>query len=214
MEIGEGAFAESAILNYAELSYKLERYMQAYEGYTTLAGMALLDNNRYVGLLGIMRSEYKMKEYAAAIEAADSLEASPFCDENALRELRYVKAKSYIALSDREQAASLLAVLAEEPATPEGAEANYLIIQETYDSGRFEDVENLVYDFSASASPQTYFLAKAFIVLGDSFAERDEWEQAKATFESILQNYASPEEGDDIVPQVKMRLEKMAEMGL
>ena len=125
-----------------------------------------------------------------------------------------MKAKSYIALSDREQAASLLAVLAEEPATPEGAEANYLIIQETYDSGRFEDVENLVYDFSASASPQTYFLAKAFIVLGDSFAERDEWEQAKATFESILQNYASPEEGDDIVPQVKMRLEKMAEMGL
>lgn len=214
MQIGEGAFAESATANYAEISYRLERYMQAYEGFSTLAEIARLDNNRYAALLGLMRSLYKLNDYERAIDAAADLEASPYCDAAALRELTYIKAKSYIALSDRNAAAPLLAALAEEPGTPEGAEASYLIIQEVYDSGRFEDVEQLVYDFAEKAGGQAYFLARAFVVLGDSFAERDEWEQAEATFRSIQENYRAPQGGDDIEVQVKMRLDMMEEMGL
>lgn len=214
MQIGEGAFAESATLNYAEISYRLERYMQAYEGFSTLEGIAVSDNNRYTALLGVMRSQYRLKNHAGAIAAADNLAASPYCDESALTELTYVKAKSYIALSDREHAAPLLDALAEHPQTPEGAEAAYIIIQETYDSGKFAEVEPLVYDLAGRAGGQTYFLARAFIVLGDSFAERDEWEQARATFESILDNYRPSGEDDDIRQQVEMRLDKMEEMGL
>ena len=67
MRIGEGAYAESATLNYAELSYALERYAQAYEGYSTLAEIAALDNNRYTALTGVMRSKFRMKDYAGAI---------------------------------------------------------------------------------------------------------------------------------------------------
>lgn len=214
MRIGEGAYAESATLNYAELSYALERYAQAYEGYSTLAEIAALDNNRYTALTGVMRSRFRMKDYAGAITAADKLQESPYCDERAVRELCYVKAKSYIALSDRESAAPLLEKLAADPQTDEGAEATYILIQEVYDSGRFEDVENMVYAFSDAAPSQQYFLARSFIVLGDSFAERDEWEQAKATFESIRDNYRASGEGDDISAQVQMRLDRIAEMGL
>lgn len=201
-------------MNYAELSYALERYAQAYEGYSTLAEIAALDNNRYTALTGVMRSKFRMKDYAGAITAADKLQESPYCDERAVRELCYVKAKSYIALSDRESAAPLLEKLAADPQTDEGAEATYILIQEVYDSGRFEDVENMVYAFSDAAPSQQYFLARSFIVLGDSFAERDEWEQAKATFESIRDNYRASGEGDDIAAQVQMRLDRIAEMGL
>jgi hypothetical protein len=56
-----------------------------------------------------------------------------------------------------------------------------------------------------------YWLAKSFIVLGDSFAERDEWEQAKATFESVKDGYEPSREHDDVIEQVEMRLSKLRE---
>lgn len=214
MKIGEGAFAESATLNYAELSFRLERYQQAYEGYATLGEISRLDANKYVSLVGVMRSKYALKEYENTINAAGKVIESPSCDENMARQARYIMAKSYIALSDRDSATPILKELSSQPQTDEGAEASYLLIQEVYDSGRFDEVEALVYDFAAKAQNQTYFLAKAFIVLGDSFAERDEWEQAKATFNSIKDNYKAPEGGDDIAGQIEMRLSRLEEAGI
>ena len=52
-------------------------------------------------------------------------------------------------------------------------------------------------------------LAKSFIVLGDSFAEREEFEQAKATFESVRDGYEPSGPDDDVIDDVTMRLKKM-----
>ena len=48
-------------------------------------------------------------------------------------------------------------------------------------------------------------------MLGDSFAERGEMEQAKATFESVRDGYSTDNE-DDVHDNVAMRLEKLAEL--
>ena len=60
----------------------------------------------------------------------------------------------------------------------------------------------LVFEFSK-------VLAKSFLVLGDSFADQEEFKQAKATFESIRDGY---EGEDDILEAVRMRLEKLEEI--
>ena len=79
-----------------------------------------------------------------------------------------------------------------------------------YDQGKYDTVEKKVYDFSSKAGGQNYWLAKAFIVLGDSFAEQENYAQAKATFESIQNGY-KPAEGtsDDVLDNVRMRLGKL-----
>ena len=61
--------------------------------------------------------------------------------------------------------------------------------------------------------PGTRAIAKAFITLGDSFAEQDNLAQAKATFESVQNGY-KPAEGtsDDVLDNVRMRLEKLKTM--
>ena len=86
-----------------------------------------------------------------------------------------------------------------------------MLILDSSDKGDFEDVETKVYDFADAGSDQTYWLAKSFIVLGDSFAERGEVEQAKATFESVRDGYSSDNE-DDVRDNVTMRLDKLAEL--
>jgi TolA-binding protein len=99
--------------------------------------------------------------------------------------------------------------LSEEKSDAYGAEAAYMLILDAYDRGEFQEVEDKVYAFSDSASGQTYWLAKSFVVLGDSFADRGEFKQAKATFESIKEGYAGSSEDDDVLEAVNMRLSKI-----
>ena len=93
-----------------------------------------------------------------------------------------------------------------------GAEAAYLMVMDSYDKGDFDKVEEKVYAFSETGSGQTYWLAKCFIILGDSFVEKGELKQAKATFESVRDGYTPSEGGDDIHDNVNMRLRKLDEL--
>ena len=123
--------------------------------------------------------------------------------------MKYVLAKSYFLLGERTKALPILKEIAKNKAVPEGAECQYMIITNAFDNGDFSTVEKEVFAFSDSNTPQTYWLAKSFILLGDSYAEREDWEQAEATFKSILDSYKSTSK-DDIADQVKMRLSKIS----
>ena len=66
-----------------------------------------------------------------------------------------------------------------------------------------------MYAFSDAGSNQVYWLAKSFIVLGDAFADRGDYEQAEATYNSILDGYVPTRDGDDVLDQVQRRLEQL-----
>ena len=207
-----GNLLEAAVLNYAVLSYGLGHYSDAYNGYSRLAEVARIQDNVLTAKLGMMRSAYAGKDYDKAIAAADIVRSVGDVDETLAREADYVKAKSYLATSRRDEALHMLKQLSKAPSSDEGAEAAFLIIQDAYYQGNFADVEQMVYDFSAKAEGQNYWLAKAFIVLGDSFAEQDNLRQAKATFESVASGYEASGPDDDVLENVRMRLEKLSKM--
>ena len=208
---GEGSFVELSMLHFANLSYGLEKWDDAYGAYASLYNTAKLGNNTYVALLGMMRSAFKGHEWDKAIAQADQLMADERSAADKV-EAEYVKAKSYIATSRRDEASELLKKLAEDVSGKYGAEAAYILIMDSYDRGAFEEVENKVYAFAEAGSGQTYWLAKSFIVLGDSFMEREDIEQAKATFESVRDGYTPSGEDDDVLDNVKMRLERIGKM--
>ncbi len=214
MEKGEGStFAETAMLNFSRLSYELQRYNDAFGGYSSLLEGARIENNRHTARVGMMRSAYKAGDWASAKSCADRVKADAKSSAAELREADYFKAKSLLSMNEREAAFEIFTALSSAPSTAEGAEAAYMIIQDACDQGKYDTVEKKVYAFAEKAGGQDYWLAKAFIALGDSFAERDDLAQAKATFESILNGY-KPSEGtsDDVLDNVKMRLDKLKEL--
>ena len=204
------AFSEIATLNYGKLSYQLQRYEESVRAYETLEQIAQLGNNKSEGTIGKMRGYYLLNDYSSALSAANQVLGLTLTDTALLRETNYIKAKSLMALEERDNSISILSELSKLPQDKYGAEAAYLLILDAYDSGEFEKVEELTFALSDSGTPQTYWLAKSFITLGDSYAERDDLHQAKATFESIRDNY-SPQTKDDILSQVEMRLKKILE---
>ena len=55
--------------------------------------------------------------------------------------------------------------------------------------------------------PHAYWVAKAYIALGDIYAGRDDSFQARATYQSIVDGYSPADDG--IVAEAKARIEKL-----
>lgn len=208
MMSGEGAFSEIATLHYGRLTYQLEKYREAIKAYETLGRIAVLENNKLEAQVGKTRSYFKDNQYETAVTEANKLLAVSNLDKLLKTEADYIKAKSLLALGERDGALKLLKELAKNPMGKEGAEAAYLLINDAYDAGDFAAVEKQVFALSDSKTPQTYWLAMSFILLGDSYAEQGNLEQAKATFNSIKENYKS-QKSDHIGELIKIRLNKL-----
>ena len=211
IEGGTGSYVELAMLGFSDLSYKLERWDDALGGYSSLYAAARFDNNRFAALEGMMRSAYRGHKWYEAIKNADKVLFESRMSDAVKREAEFVKAKAFMATSRRAEALAAMEKLAADCMDEFGAEAVYMLIMDSYDKAEFAEVENKVYAFADAGSPQTYWLAKSFIVLGDSFVDRGEFMQAKATFESVRDGYVSSGK-DDVMDNVRMRLEKLQEM--
>lgn len=212
IEGGEGSFVELSMLGFSSLSYKMERWEDAFGGYSSLYASAVLENNKYVALAGMMRSAYRGHVWTEALKSAEKILFDSRMDEQLKHEAEYVKAKSYLATSRRDEAFAILERLASDMKDPYGAEAAYLVILDCYDRGDFDKVEEKVYAFSDAESPEVYWLAKSFITLGDTFVEKGDLVQAKATFESVRDGYEPSGSSDDVIDNAVMRLKKLEEM--
>lgn len=212
METRDGAFSEIATLNYGRLSFALEKYQEAVNAYETLSKIAQLENNKLEAQIGKMRSYFMCRNYDQAAVEAKELLANEKAESSVKRSGKYYLAKSSLALDNRSEAIEILKELAEEKSDEIGAEATYLLIENEYDAGNFTNVQNLTFAFSDAATPHSYWLAKSFIILGDSYVEENNIEQAQATFNSIKENYEPLSETDDIQSLLKIRLEKLAKL--
>ena len=204
-----GSFAETSLLHAAELNYSLEKFVNAYDAYLRLRDSAKLEGNRIQALYGMMRSAYKARAYAEAAAAAEAVEALPDQTAERKREASYIKAKSYLSTSRRDEALAEFRKLAAQPSTDEGAEANWFIIQDAYDRADYGSVQDMVFSFSEKAGGQNYWLARAYIVLADTFSQQGMKEQARATLESIRDGYTPERADDDVQDLVKFRLGKL-----
>ena len=204
-----GALEESATLSYAGMNYALGNYTKAFSSYQRLSEIARMDENVQAAQLGLMRSAFRARQWEDALQWSEAVGKKQGIGEELSREAMYIRAKSLLSTSRRDEALSQFKVLAASPSAPEGAEAAYIIIQDQYDRAEFSGIQEKVYAFAEDAGDQNYWLAKAFIVLGDTFAEQGNLAQARATFESILNGYEPTGNADDVLDQVEQRMRKL-----
>ena len=203
MKMGKSAFQEDAIASYAAINYDLQHYRKAAEAYSQLIDVSRDEAVRKEAYTGLMRASFGAKDYPAVVSSAQVV---------GTREARFLMAKALRTQGDRSRARQIFEELAADRSDAFGAESAYVLIQEAYDQGDFAQVEEAVYAFSESGSGQVYWLAKCFIILGDAFADRGDLEQAEATFHSIVDGYEPTRGDDDVLDQVRSRLEKLKKL--
>lgn len=213
IDAGQSDYRLPSMQKFADLSLALEKYKTASLAYSAILNESISDERmRHSCLIGLMRASYKARQFDVCAEAASSVESDAASSAELKREALYIKAKSLLPLSRREEAMDIFRVLAGNPMDGIGAESRLILIKDKFDRADYAAVEDMVYAFSESGTGQNRFLADAFLVLGDSFAERGQIEQARATFESIRDGYKPESEDDDILAQVQIRLDRISQM--
>ena len=142
----------------------------------------------------------KIAEMAADVCGRDDAGAT------ALREAKYAWAGQLRAEGRSAEAVKLYKELSKEVRTKEGAEAAYYVIESTFESGDMDKTEAAVFAFS-EREPQAYWLARAFLLLGDVYVRKGDTFQARATWQSVADGYSPADDG--IVEEAKARIAKL-----
>ena len=138
---------------------------------------------------------------------ADDVDSLSDVSTESRRAARFAKAGVLSSRGEKAAALEIYKTLSAETASREGAESAYIVIRSIYDSGDLDECEKRIYAFADSKTSQSYWLGKAFVLLGDIYLDRNDQFQARATYQSIIDGYSPADDG--VVDEAKDKLKKL-----
>lgn len=138
---------------------------------------------------------------------AEDVETMTDIEQSALRKARFSKGKVLAKRGKTDEAMEIFRALSDNKDDVVGAESAYLVIAHHFDKGEHEQAEKLVYELADSKTSHSYFLGRAFILLGDIYAAKGDTFQARATYQSIVDGYTPVDDG--VVEDAKMKIQKL-----
>lgn len=208
--LGTNQYTEESLKHLTKLTTDEGRYAEAASAYRKLYDVVTTPAEREAAMTGYVRSTIVTadKESIAAM-AADVVSKSD-AGTTATREAKFAWAEQMREEGRRDAANLLYKQLASEVKTVEGSAAAYYVIEYDYaeGTGNLDQVEQAIFDYS-ERSPKAYYLAKAYLLLGDLYVKKGDLFQARATYQSVADGYSPQDDG--IVADAKARIEKLSE---
>lgn len=198
-------FTEQALIKAGELTFNAGKCDRSLEYFSRLELLANTKWNLLKARLGIMRSNFELKDWASTTKTAITLLATDNVTDQMIREANYKLAKSLYMQKSEDEALKYFKLLADDTKSIEGAEAKFFVAQILFNKKRIDDCENEIMDFISKNTPHQFWLAKSFILLSDVYTAKNDLFQAKHTLNSIVSNYTITDDG--IIEQAKKKIE-------
>lgn len=115
--------------------------------------------------------------------------------------------KAYLMKSDTAEALKELNYTVNSTKTISAAEAKYNIALIEYNRGMYKASQKTCFDLANKMPNYDYWVAKSFILLADNYVKLKDNFQAKATLQSVIENYKGD---DDVLPDARARLSRLA----
>jgi len=187
-------FAEKAILQGARIYFfEQKNYIKAESYYAELKQIASGQESRLEAMRGLLRCQYQLQKWNEAVENAKELVTlkGSSTDDKALANMAI--AKSYqvngqhdLAIANYKSVVSLnKAALA--------AEARYEIANSWFALNKLADAEKAAFEVINKSGSYDFWVTKSYILLGDVYFRQKDYFNAKATFQSIVDNSIVPE---------------------
>ncbi len=201
-------FAEPSILQAARLTFfELKNYPEAERYYTQLKQITSSQETRLEAMRGLLRSQYLQKKWSEAVENAKELNAQKGAstDDKSLANMAIGKSAQIAGRYD-EALNAFKAVVAVNKAAI-GAEARYEIANTWFMTDRTSDAEKAAFEVINKSGSYDYWVTKAYILLGDIYFKQKDYFNAKATYQSIVQNSLNAE----LKAEAQTKLNKVTE---
>ena len=203
---GQNRYTEQVLEKLSELTFADKRYDEAASAYRRLYDAATTRSGREAAMTGYVRATVAGGDGERIAAMAADVAEHPDAGATALRDSKYAWAGQLRAGGRKAEAVKLYKELASEVKTRQGAEAAYYVIESLFEGGDLDATEKAVFAFS-EREPDSYWLAKAFILLGDVYVRKGDNFQARATYQSVADGYTPADDG--IVDEAKARIAKL-----
>lgn len=203
---GTNQYTLTVLEKLSEMTFADKRYDEAAAAYRKLYDAATTVAGREQAMTGYVRATLAGGDAAKIGAMAADVCAHTDAGVTALREAKFAWAEQLRTEGKRAEALKLYKELSTEVRTNEGSAAAYYVIEESLNSGDVAKTEKAVFAYSGR-EPKAYWLAKAFILLGDVYVRKGDNFQARATYQSIVDGYSPADDG--VVAEAKARIQKL-----
>lgn len=204
IESGNLKFLDNALIYTAQTEYANGNYQQALADYSRLASAARNATNKQTGQLGIVRTQSKLGGHHEAARAATELLANSNLSTETVTEARYLRGKAYQQVNETENAMADFQFVANDTRSIYGAEAQFILADTYYRWKSYDRAEAQVKEFMQKGTPHQYWMARALIVMSDTYKAKGDEFQARQYLESLKSNYKGNEA--DIRQMINERL--------
>ena len=187
-------FAERAILATARIYFfEQKNYAQAEKYYAQLKQITASQENRLEAMRGLLRSQYQLQKWSEASENAKELIAqkASSSDDKALANMTIAKSAQSAGQYDV-AINNFKSVVAVNKAAL-AAEARYEIANTWFMTNRLSDAEKAAFEVINKSGSYDWWVTKSYILLGDIYFKQKDYFNAKATFQSIIENSLNAE---------------------
>lgn len=187
-------FAEKAILQAARIYFfEQKNYTRAETYYSQLKQITASQENKLEAMRGLLRSQYQQQKWNAAEENAKELVSlnGSSTDDKALANMAIAKAYQVKGEYDIAIANYKSVVMLNKAAL--AAEARYEIANSWLAVNKLADAEKAAFEVINKSGSYDFWVTKAYLLLGDIYFRQKDYFNAKATFQSIVENTIVPE---------------------
>ncbi|MDR2652584.1 MAG: tetratricopeptide repeat protein [Prevotellaceae bacterium] len=200
-------FTEAAWSGVARANYNLKNYTDAAVAFEQVKSLTQTPIGKFDAELGCMRAYAAAGNNEKAAASANVVAASTGISSELKREANLIIGRANQQSGDHNKAVKIFKSLATNLDQPIDAEAQYRLIASYFALKKYKEAENETFAFSESNSRQYYWAAKSFIILGDIYVKNNNKTQAKATYESVIENYTRQDDG--VVAEAKQKLSEL-----
>lgn len=193
---------EIATKKVSSILFNKKDYAQAQYYFSKLTDCATSSQNVIYGNNGMMRCSYELTQYRKSLVAAENLINNSAVDEELLNEALLYAGRDLIFLEEWDNAKKYLTRLAKNGNNDICSEAAYLLAKIELMNNNLSACEEKIKDVIGGDYRSEYWIAKTFILYGDYYKAKENYFQARYTFQSIVDNY----EGEDLRQEARNKI--------
>ncbi len=205
-------FTENAVDKGARIAmYIVKDYTKAYTYYTQLYELASRKELKTDALRGLVKTSYMLQKPTELNKYAELLLIDPDASTDDITDTYYYMGMSDFKMGKKISAEKHLQTVSKRTTNEKGATARYYIAELFFQQKQYDKAKDQCFKVINETASQPYWVVKSFVLLSDIYLIKNEPFQAKATLESVIQNY-SPEdelkkEARNKLAQVKAKIE-------
>lgn len=187
-------YAERSALAAARINFfEIKNYARAESYYAQLKQITSSQENKLEAMRGLLRSQYQQQKWTDAVNNAKDLlnQKGSSSDDKALANMAI--AKSYQVGGQYDLAIANYKTVVTINKSALAAEARYEIANSWFAVDHYSDAEKAAFETINKSGSYDFWVTKSYILLGDIYFKQKDYFNAKATFQSIVDNSINQE---------------------